>query len=141
MTNEQTITQEKIPQAQKEAKKEVNKEFYNRVREIAPDVDIYADANHIYLESNLPGVDETTLDISFEKDTLTIFGKSMNPRLDNFTLKYAEFRNGNYRRSFQFQESIDPDGIEAAVKNGVLSLKIPVKKPDVKKINVKIAEA
>ncbi|MDH4263565.1 MAG: Hsp20/alpha crystallin family protein [Spirochaetia bacterium] len=105
--------------------------------EIIPDMDIYLKDDEFYLEGNMPGVDETSLDISFEKNTLTILGKNNTPRLDNFTLRYAEYRNANYRRSFQFQENIDIDGIEAVIKNGVLKLKVPVKKPETKKITVK----
>ena len=102
-----------------------------------PDMDIYAKDGEYYIEGNMPGVDETSLEISFEKDTLTILGKNNTPRLDNFTLRYAEYRNSNYRRSFQFQENIDLDGIEAVIKNGILKLRIPVKKSETRKINVK----
>jgi|GEM_PF-711397 len=120
-----------------------NKEnFRQKTREVAFDVNIYSDAENFYLEGDMPGVDETSVDITFEKNVLTIAGKNQsivnNPLKETLKLQYAEFRNADYRRSFQFNEDIDPEAVEAVVKNGVLRVRIPVKKPEVKKITVKV---
>ena len=129
MTKDNTITKNKSA--------EISKEYSNQNIEIAPEMDIYTDADHIYLEGNVPGVDESSLDISFEKNTLTILGKNQSPKFDDPALNSAKFRSADYRRSLQFTENIDIDGIEATVKNGVFKLKIPVKKPEIKKISIK----
>jgi HSP20 family protein len=108
-----------------------------RVYEYSPDVDIYSDNKTIYIEANVPGVDETHLDLSLEKNILTIKGEADTAAPENFQLKYAEYYPGNFKRSFHLGEDIDHDAIEAVVKNGVLRLKLPVKDALSRRISVK----
>lgn len=104
-----------------------------------PKVDIYSDNSNIYLLGDFPGVDESNLDISVEKDVLTISGKVKTPTVKESELKYSEYRIGDFRRTFTLNEDVDAERIEAALKNGVLRLTLPKAKPVTKKIEVKTA--
>ena len=38
---------------------------------------------------------------------------------------YTEYRFGTFHREFQLSEDIDPDGVSARMRNGVLELHLP----------------
>ncbi|RMG04185.1 MAG: Hsp20/alpha crystallin family protein [Nitrospirae bacterium] len=94
-------------------------------RTIIPEVDIIEKSDHYLLIADLPGVDEKELDISIEKDLLTITGKMLIQIPENHRPIRSEFRSGRYHRAFRIYEDIDRDNIKANFKNGVLTLTIP----------------
>ncbi len=94
-------------------------------RTIIPDVDIIEKADHYILIADMPGADEKTLDITVEKDLLTIRGRMLITIPENHRALKSEFRSGNYQRAFRIYEEIDRDGIKATFHNGVLKLTIP----------------
>ena len=102
-----------------------------------PDVDIYETPGSIVLIADMPGVDEKSVDITLEKNVLTIEGRV--PEEETVQPVYAEFESGDYRRAFTLHEEIAQDKIEANVKNGLLTLVLPKVKPTRRKIEVKSA--
>ncbi|RHX86297.1 Hsp20/alpha crystallin family protein [Leptospira stimsonii] len=112
---------------------EVKKE---KVRILTPRVDVYSDEENIYLFADLPGVEEKDVQVQMEKDQLTISGKTVERSIPG-ELRYSEYRTGEYKRSFTVTEAVEEDKISAAYKNGVLSLTLPKRKPQVKKIEVR----
>ncbi|MCB1165209.1 MAG: Hsp20/alpha crystallin family protein [Leptospiraceae bacterium] len=107
-----------------------------RQRIYSPAVDLYRKEDTFYLYADIPGAGEDSVDVSVEKNVLTIKAQVEQPRVDG-KLVYAEYGVGNYERSFRLSEDIDVEGIQARVKNGVLELTIPVSKPSTRKIQVK----
>lgn len=99
-----------------------------RVRILAPRVDIYSDEENIYLLADLPGVEEKDVQVQLEKDQLIISGKTSNKDIQG-ELRYSEFRTGEYKRTFTLTESVEEDRISAVYKNGVLNLTLPKRKP------------
>jgi HSP20 family molecular chaperone IbpA len=95
------------------------------VRIFTPRVDIYEIENETVLLADMPGVDETSVEVTLEKNLLTIVGRVLHKSLDGFELAYAEYRVGNYKRTFAVSDDIDRENIEATVKNGVLRLVLP----------------
>ena len=97
-----------------------------RVRRVySPRVDIFEKDNAIVLLADMPGTDETNINISLEKNILTITGEVDVQQRQGYQLEYAEYGVGDYSRSFTVSEDIDRDKIEATVKNGVLRLTLP----------------
>jgi HSP20 family molecular chaperone IbpA len=116
-------------------------EEMERTRErrcFVPKTDIYETEEDIVVVADLPGVDQNSIDITLEKNILTIaaFG---NPTLpEGFNLLYAEYEPGDYQRSFRITSDIEHDEIEATVSNGELRLRLPkADSAKVKKIPVK----
>ena len=70
----------------------------------------------------MPGVDENDVDVSLEKDTLTISGYVSSEELENYQLSYSEYGQGDYQRSFLLPDEIDRENIEASIKGGLLRL-------------------
>jgi len=105
-----------------------------------PAVDIYETNDSVVLVADMPGVDENSLDVSLEKNVLTIYGR-VEPQVPaGHSLAYSEYRIGDYQRSFTISNAIDWEHIEGTVKNGVLCLTLPKSGPaTTKKINVKSA--
>lgn len=103
-----------------------------------PRVDIFEQGNDVILVADMPGVNEQTVDITLEKNILTIDGRVDDQEVGGYSLAYREYRVGDYHRTFALSDEVDRNNIEALVKNGVLHLRLP-KAPEAqaKKISVK----
>lgn len=90
-----------------------------------PDVDILERKDDILVIADLPGVDEKTLDITLEKNLLTIFGRVEPMEHEKRRLAYSEYGIGDYQRTFTLSDEVDKSRIQATIKNGVLRLVLP----------------
>ncbi|GIX41397.1 MAG: hypothetical protein KatS3mg129_1130 [Leptospiraceae bacterium] len=106
-------------------------------RYYTPPVDIYENNNEYILYAEIPGASENDVEVTLEKNTLTITAKVNQEVPEGYRLFYSEYGIGDYKRSFELTNEIDQDKIEAVVKNGVLKLRLPKVQPSVKKIQVK----
>jgi len=113
-----------LKQVQDEQLLEKPEQTRNR-RVYSPRVDIFEKDNTIVLLADMPGTDEKNINISLEKNILTITGEVDVQQRQGYQLEYAEYGVGDYSRSFTVSEDIDRDKIEATVKNGVLRLTLP----------------
>lgn len=105
-----------------------------------PAADIYENNDALFLSIELPGVSFDTIGVTLEKRTLTITGRSQIAAPHGYALSHAEYRSGDYERSFTLSEAIDADGIDADLADGVLRLKLPKARPaPAKTIQVKAA--
>jgi HSP20 family protein len=103
-----------------------------------PRADIYETPEAIVVLADMPGVDEKNIDITLEKNVLTITGKVEQFKPEGYELAYAEYDIGDYQRSFTLSNEIDQNEIEAVMKNGVLKLTLPKAAPArARKITVK----
>ena len=111
-----------------------------RVKTYVPHVDIFETDDNIVIAADMPGVDENSIDITLEKNVLSVEGYVTPEKPENYNLAYAEFEAGNYRRSFTLSDVIDQDPIEGNVKDGVLNLTLPKAAPaQARKIAVQAA--
>jgi HSP20 family molecular chaperone IbpA len=107
-------------------------------RSFVPRSDIYETENEIIVLADVPGANEKTVDITLEKNVLSITAY-VEPAVPNeFEVAYAEYEEGDYQRSFRLSDEIDRNKIEAMVSNGVLRLRLPKsQEATTKKIEVK----
>ncbi len=108
-------------------------------RTYTPNVDIIETADEFLVLADMPGVTADAIDIQYEQGVLTMHGK-VEPRQDEDNTSYllCEYGVGDFYRSFRLGEGVDPDKIEARLKEGVMELHLPkseASKP--KKITVK----
>ena len=92
---------------------------------LRPPVDIFEDAEGIMLVADMPGVSGERLDIRVDKDTLLVEGDAAMEMPEGMEALYADVRATHYRRSFALSGELDTDGIDASIKDGVLSIRIP----------------
>lgn len=101
-----------------------------------PAVDIIDGDSETVLLMDVPGVDKDGVEISIEQDILTIKAKTSDEKDYGCELVYAEYRVGDFQRSFSLSEKVNKDGINATVKDGVLKIVLPKMEPVSKKITV-----
>jgi len=94
-------------------------------RALLPRVDVLEDTAGITLLADLPGVSKERLELKVEGDTLLIEGEVGTPMPAQMQSVYAEIRVPRYRRAFTLSRELDSARIEASMKDGVLSLRIP----------------
>jgi HSP20 family molecular chaperone IbpA len=94
-------------------------------RAVLPAVDVYEDEAGITLLADMPGVPREQLELKVEGDALSIEGgvRALTP--DGLEAVYAEVRVPRYRRTFTLSRELDTSRIDASLKDGVLTLRIP----------------
>jgi HSP20 family molecular chaperone IbpA len=90
-----------------------------------PAVDIVEKKDEIDVTADMPGVDEKSLDITLEKNVLTIYGRVEAEPPKGHRLVFAEYGIGDFHRAFTLSEEVDRERIQATVKNGMLRLILP----------------
>ena len=126
-----------VPETEKQEILENDAERTRARPAFVPRTDIYESNDEIVLVTDMPGVDEDTVDITLEKNVLTVNGFVEATEPEGYTLTYAEYRVGDYQRSFKLSSEIDQDKIDASLKDGVLRLRLPKVSPTTRKIAVK----
>ena len=94
-------------------------------RSVLPRVDVFEDESGITLLADLPGVPRDKLELKVEGDTLLVEGTIEPQTPDGLEAVYAELRVPRYRRTFTLSRELDTQRIDANLKDGVLTLRIP----------------
>ncbi|HSC63885.1 MAG TPA: Hsp20/alpha crystallin family protein [Caldimonas sp.] len=92
---------------------------------LLPPVDIFEDAGGITLCADLPGVGREDLAIGVDGRNLTIEAPLKLGEANSLTPVYAEVRANHFRRSFELSGDLDTAKIDAGLRDGVLTLRIP----------------
>lgn len=105
-----------------------------------PPVNIHETANAYHLELSVPGRNKDDFKLSLENGQLTIsFEKKEETRDEDYKTIRREFSFRSFKRSFNLDDRIQTEAIEAKYENGVLKLLLPKKaqaRETVKQINV-----
>lgn len=96
-----------------------------QVTPLVPPVDIVEDREGITLRADLPGVDREHLSIDVDGETLTIEATVSLGESAGIQPVYTEVRIAQYRRSFVLGRDLDANRIEASIREGVLTLRVP----------------
>jgi HSP20 family protein len=94
-------------------------------RPVAPAVDVFEDSGGITLLADMPGVSRDTLDIQLDGDSLTVEGRVELDLPADMRAVWAEVQVPRFRRAFTLSRELDASRIEANLKDGVLSLRVP----------------
>ena len=94
-------------------------------RTVLPAVDVFEDASGITLLADMPGVPKDRLEVKVEADTLSIEGQVEAKTPEGLEAVYAEVRVPRYRRTFTLSRELDTSKVDANLKDGVLTLRIP----------------
>ena len=104
-------------------------------RAIAPAA-LWEEENRWCVEIDLPGVKQEDIDVTLEKNALRLTAERKAPHDTRFF--HQERPYGKFERLITLPETVDPEGIQAELKDGVLRLSL-TKRPELqpKKIQVK----
>lgn len=95
------------------------------VATMAPRVDIFENEQGITLRAEMPGVSKDRLEVHADRNGLTIQGDVSIEMPAGMQALYADVQATRYRRSFTLSGELDPERIDAQLKDGVLTLQIP----------------
>ena len=129
LSNPETQKQEIIEQDQTERTRDS--------RVYVPRVDIYETEEAIHVVADIPGADENSIEITLEKNVLTIDADVQIEKPEDYSLTYAEYGIGSFRRKFNISNEIDQEKIVAEVRDGVLKLVLPKSKKVTQRISIK----
>lgn len=92
---------------------------------LRPPVDIFETGEGITLHADMPGVSKDRLRVSVEGNNLIVEGSiGIAPR-EQMAALYADVRSTTYRRIFALSNELETDRIEAHLKDGLLTVRIP----------------
>ena len=94
-------------------------------RSVRPRLDGFASEEAYVVVADMPGVDESGVEITLEKDVLTIRGEAGWPAPESFEHSYVEFPRRRFERTLRLADEVDRTAIEATIRNGVLRLTLP----------------
>lgn len=109
-------------------------EFFNEIPSFgkavnnmfAPAVNIVETADAYHLELMAPGRSKEDFKLAVDKVLLTIsYEKKEEVKNDNIKTVRKEFSYQSFKRSFNLDEKINADAIEAKYENGLLKLLLP----------------
>jgi len=92
---------------------------------LRPAVDIYETGEGIVLQADVPGVAKERLNLRVEGNNLIVEGSIGIAPQEQMTALYADVRSTVYRRSFALSNELEADKIDANLKDGVLTVRIP----------------
>jgi HSP20 family protein len=100
-------------------------------------MDVYRSGNEYIVEMDLPGVDPSSIDISVERNMLTVEGEANSTHEQADEQIVCERRHAKYRRQIYLGDNVDTDNVKAEFDNGVLRLRVPIDREErARKIDV-----
>ena len=93
-----------------------------------PVIDVSESDKDIVIHAELPGVSKDDIEVSVKDGTLTLTGErksSVDETDKDKTWHRVERSYGRFVRSMILPDNVDPKGISATHKNGVLQVEIP----------------
>jgi len=113
-------TEEKVEKLEVEEKKEKWPELEGQLA-----IDVYQTESELVIQAAIAGVKPEDLDISIERDVLTIKGNRQKPFEGSGDYFTQECYWGPFSREVILPVEVDPDRAEATMKNGILTIRIP----------------
>ena len=100
--------------------------FEQTMAGFSPRVDVTETDKEIKVEAELPGIDEKDINVTFDRDVLTISGEKKAEKEEKHKNYYHMERHyGSFQRAIPVPVEIDVDKIDAKFKKGVLTITLP----------------
>ncbi len=113
-----------------------NKKWMKPEGELA--VDVYSTGKEIVVQSAVAGIKPEDINVSAENNMIVIKGERKEPSEDkekNYSFKECYW--GKFSRKIIVSDEIDPSRINASIKSGILTVKVPLIIKEKKSVQVK----
>ncbi len=110
-----------------EVRKETHPETHKE-KTLTPYAEVWNSEEKTLIVLDMPGVDESTLQVNFHENELKVEAKPLNLGITS-ALAYREFQLGKYFRKFNVSGSYDLSKTQANYKNGQLLIYLYKKQP------------
>lgn len=99
-------------------------ETWGDAQGLVPRLALRDEGAHLSIVALLPGVEEKDLRVSLHDDVLTIGGERRVPTPEGYEAHRRERVPFQFSRSFTLPVKVDPEKVNAELKDGVLTLKL-----------------
>ena len=92
-----------------------------------PRINLREDAEHLYVEALLPGIEPEKLDMNVLGNTLTLTGErtGVEAEKNGQTWHRRERGTGKFLRTIELPVAINPEQVKAEYRNGLLLVTLP----------------
>jgi len=104
----------------------MTEELFRPTRPWPMPMDAYRRGDEFVVNLDVPGVDPSRVDLTVERNTLTVTAERAWVRPEGDEVHIAERPQGKFSRQLLLGESLDTDRIAARYDLGVLTITIPV---------------
>ena len=110
-------------------------------RPAAMPIDAYRHGDEFVVEFDLPGVDTDSIDLTVEKNVLTVHAQRRRTAVEGVELLVGERPQGTFSRQLFLGDSLDTERIDANYADGVLTLRLPVaEKAKPRRVPINVAD-
>jgi len=108
--------------------RDVDRLLSQSLRERTPlmPMDAYRRGDSFFVHLDLPGVDPASVDLSAEKNVLTVKAQRSWQRQEGDECIVSERPQGEFSRQLFLGDALDTSNVEASYHDGVLTLRVPV---------------
>ncbi|MGA2211307.1 MAG: Hsp20/alpha crystallin family protein [Acidimicrobiales bacterium] len=96
------------------------------IRPAAMPIDAYRKGDTFLVQFDLPGIKADSIDLTVEKNVLTVQAERSRPEAEGVEMLIAERPQGTFSRQLFLGETLNTDQIKADYVDGVLTLQLPV---------------
>jgi HSP20 family protein len=100
--------------------------FGTPARPTAMPMDAYRKDDSFLVQFDLPGIEPESIDLTVERNVLTVHAKRTRPSGNEIEMLAAERPHGTFSRQLFLGDTLDVDALQADYTDGVLTLRIPV---------------
>jgi HSP20 family protein len=90
-----------------------------------PPINVFQQGDNILAIIELPGIDKEKLQVEAKENTIRISGTKAADYADEASVHRRERDFGQFDRTLSIPVKVDPDGIKAEYRDGVLALFLP----------------
>jgi HSP20 family molecular chaperone IbpA len=92
---------------------------------LRPATDIFEDDEGITLQMDVPGASKERLSLQVNRDRLDVEADVRIDMPQDMEAVYADLRSTRYQRTFALSSELETSKVDASLKDGVLTLRIP----------------
>jgi len=101
-------------------------QLWNRAAEPAVPMDAVRRGSDVVVSFDLPGVDPDSIDLTVERNVLTLKAERRSQRTEGEEVIATERRQGTFTRQLFLGDTLDTGRVQASYDHGVLTVTIPV---------------
>jgi HSP20 family protein len=99
---------------------------WSQTRQASVPMDAYRHGDNFVVHLDLPGVDANSIDLTVERNALTITAERHWQPVEGDQVIASERRQGAFSRQLFLGDGLDTDRIHATYENGVLTVTVPI---------------
>lgn len=101
-----------------------------------PDVEVCEERDQVRVCIDVPGIDESRLQVEIDEGALVVRGERQDERASEGGRRRSELHYGSFTRRITLPDGIDGDGARAILRNGVLEVRVPFHRREPKRVPV-----